>query len=218
MAREPDAFNADDRLRAPAAGRGPRVRLWAAVVAAVVSLHVLPTRAQPAKPANECESMVRTHAFLSRAQFQCRFQSYSQEMIDAARRCAAEIPEGRVSELLRDGMDLFDYNERNRGGRAALCANILRDFPKVVSGAPQPSGPPARGAPSRPDPAALRRKWDRENERCRGGSGDDDATQAACDAREGLTEQLAAAGWCYGKRGEAGHQMQWHRCGRNSLR
>jgi hypothetical protein len=169
----------------------------AGVVAVVASLHALSAQAQTARPASECESIVRTHAFLSRAQFRCEFQRYSQEMIDAARRCSSEIPEGRRSELLRDGMELFDYNEQNRGGRAALCARILRDFPKVVSGPPQPGGAQGRRSPPHPDSGALIEAWSRENERCRGGPGDSDATHAACDARERLGSQLAAAGWCH---------------------
>jgi hypothetical protein len=29
---------------------------------------------------------------------------------------------------------------------------------------------------------------------------------------------LQRAGWCYGKQRQIGAQMQWHRCGRDSLR
>ena len=56
------------------------------------------------------------------------------------------------------------------------------------------------------------------NGRCRGGSGDDPATWEACAERLAFQRRLAALNWCYGRRGEAGYQMQWHRCGPNSLR
>lgn len=68
------------------------------------------------------------------------------------------------------------------------------------------------------DPAALTKLWHQENEKCRGGFGNDPRTDAACAARETYTEKLHAIGWCYGKRGESGYQMNWHRCGPTSLR
>ncbi|MER9302914.1 hypothetical protein [Mesorhizobium sp. M0496] len=55
------------------------------------------------------------------------------------------------------------------------------------------------------------------NELCRGGSGDDPKTLQACDDRNAVETRLYAAGWCYGKRGQAGYQMKWHRCTANSL-
>jgi len=60
-------------------------------------------------------------------------------------------------------------------------------------------------------------EWRRLNEQCRGGSGDDPATMAACDQREAATARLKAAGICYGKEGQAGYQMTMHRCDGQSL-
>jgi len=51
------------------------------------------------------------------------------------------------------------------------------------------------------------------NGKCRGGSGDSPATQYACDERTEYEDRLAALGMCYGRPGEFGYQMQWHRCG-----
>lgn len=56
------------------------------------------------------------------------------------------------------------------------------------------------------------------NGRCRGGSGDDPATWDACAERLAFQRRLSALNWCYGRRGESGYQMQWHRCGPSSLR
>jgi len=56
------------------------------------------------------------------------------------------------------------------------------------------------------------------NGRCRGGSGDDPATLDACAERLAFKRRLSDMNWCYGRRGEAGNQMQWHRCVANSLR
>ncbi|MBR9841176.1 MAG: hypothetical protein GYB50_25335 [Rhodobacteraceae bacterium] len=51
---------------------------------------------------------------------------------------------------------------------------------------------------------------------CRGLSGSS-ATQA-CDERNSVSSNLSARGWCYGRRGEAGYQQSWHRCGPISVR
>jgi hypothetical protein len=68
------------------------------------------------------------------------------------------------------------------------------------------------------DPQRLVRLWQEENEKCRGGPGDDPTTEAACAARGVYQDELAAQGWCYGRKGEAGYQMRWHKCTKNSLR
>jgi hypothetical protein len=53
---------------------------------------------------------------------------------------------------------------------------------------------------------------------CRGGSGNDAATLQACEDRNAVEVRLYAAGWCYGKRGQAGFEMKWHKCTKQSLR
>lgn len=64
---------------------------------------------------------------------------------------------------------------------------------------------------------ALLRAEAELNDLCRGGSGDDPKTMQACDDRNAVEVRLYAAGWCYGKHGQAGYQMKWHKCTRNSL-
>lgn len=61
-------------------------------------------------------------------------------------------------------------------------------------------------------------QWERLNAQCRGGSGDQPATMAACDAREVATARLNDAGICYGKQGQYGLQMTMHRCDEQSLK
>ena len=56
------------------------------------------------------------------------------------------------------------------------------------------------------------------NSACRGGSGDDPRTQRACAERDRIVAALQQAGYCYGRRGQVGAQMSWHRCGADSLR
>ncbi len=71
-------------------------------------------------------------------------------------------------------------------------------------------------AAGKPKPTALISKWTDLNSQCRGGSGDDPKTQRACDRREEVGKQIDQAGWCYGREGQMGYQMQWHACGRGS--
>jgi hypothetical protein len=63
-----------------------------------------------------------------------------------------------------------------------------------------------------PAVASLIRQWHDENERCRGGHGDDPATGQACDDREATGGKIDALGWCYGEDAEYGYQAKWARC------
>ena len=53
------------------------------------------------------------------------------------------------------------------------------------------------------------------NDRCRGGGVDD--VWAACAERTEYVEALHAHGMCYGKQGQIGADMVWHRCGPGSI-
>jgi hypothetical protein len=66
--------------------------------------------------------------------------------------------------------------------------------------------------------ATLLELWQDANSRCRGGSGDVPATEAACSERERLGSRLGALERCYGKRGQSGSQMSWHVCSSDSIR
>jgi hypothetical protein len=50
------------------------------------------------------------------------------------------------------------------------------------------------------------------NTMCRGWSGDDPRTAEVCEVREKMAKLLTAMDYCYGRRGQAGYQMQWHKC------
>lgn len=64
------------------------------------------------------------------------------------------------------------------------------------------------------EPVRIISQWQEQNGDCRGGSGDSDETLKACDRREAIGAKLEAVGWCYGREGEYGYQMEWHVCGR----
>lgn len=63
-------------------------------------------------------------------------------------------------------------------------------------------------------PDRIIAQWQRQNATCRGSSGDDPETITACERREVVGAALEAVGWCYGREGEYGYQMDWHQCGR----
>lgn len=72
-----------------------------------------------------------------------------------------------------------------------------------------------KGAPA--NPIGLLERWADQNGECRGGSGDSEKTLEACEARNYTDTLLHAVGWCYGRYGEAGYQMEWHLCSQASL-
>lgn len=78
------------------------------------------------------------------------------------------------------------------------------------------TGSVSRGQTASPNGMLVR--WHDQNGKCRGGSGESQETWQACDAREHTQKSLVAAGWCYGRQGEYGYQMEWHRCEARSLR
>ncbi len=55
------------------------------------------------------------------------------------------------------------------------------------------------------------------NSNCRGGSGDNSETWQACGARDYVGYLLSQRGYCYGKDGQIGAEMEWHQCTTGSL-
>lgn len=89
------------------------------------------------KPANGeqptyCEQLVSLHGLLSRAQLQCGYSQYNQELIDDSRKCFEhELRSKRGTEVLKFGMREFDRNE-SKQGRKAICADLLKEFPEYI--------------------------------------------------------------------------------------
>lgn len=52
---------------------------------------------------------------------------------------------------------------------------------------------------------------------CRGGPGDSTDTWMACGARDYASWLLSQRGYCYGKDGQIGADMEWHVCEAGSL-
>jgi len=81
--------------------------------------------------AASCKEIMKSHAFLSRAQFQCEYQFYNQEMIAAASACSRELGEIKTKELVYYGFNLFDQHDKEKG-RKQICQEVLRNFPKML--------------------------------------------------------------------------------------
>jgi hypothetical protein len=85
----------------------------------------------PGGTVEDCSKTIKLHGYLSRAQFQCGFNSYSEIMMSAAKRCAPQIGDAATQTELRSGMTLFDQEERQRG-HAAECRAVATQYSGFV--------------------------------------------------------------------------------------
>lgn len=76
----------------------------------------------------------------------------------------------------------------------------------------RPAEPAVREAPL--DVARLIEQAEQLNTKCRGGSGDLEATGQACNQRDELMEVIANKGWCYGTVDQIQADKQWQQCAR----
>jgi hypothetical protein len=117
----------------------------------------------------------------------------------------------RVSAIV----DWFAHSApRGRSSNGAATFEMTVDVRRLVL--VRETGSVLRGQAA--DAAGALARWQELNGRCRGGSGNDEETWRACDLREYIYPALVSGGWCYGREGDAGYQMEWHRCARDSLR
>lgn len=79
-----------------------------------------------------CEQVVSLHGLLSRAQFQCDYSQYNQELINESRKCFEhELGQERGLDVLKFGMEEFDRNESERG-KELICNDLLSEFPEYI--------------------------------------------------------------------------------------
>lgn len=62
------------------------------------------------------------------------------------------------------------------------------------------------------DVALLIAKAEALNDKCRGGSGDDPATEKVCGERDIIFRKIKAKNWCWGHDGQVGADRTWERC------
>jgi hypothetical protein len=53
---------------------------------------------------------------------------------------------------------------------------------------------------------------------CRAWKGDEKHTDEVCAVRDRMGEALNKMGYCYGKEGQVGAEMDWHKCSQHSRR
>jgi hypothetical protein len=85
-----------------------------------------------AASAMDCGEFVKIHSFLSRAQFQCGFSKYSNNMMAQAKECGTNMNEAKLDESLAAGIKLFDTREAERG-RKQMCSDVLKSFPEALA-------------------------------------------------------------------------------------
>lgn len=93
--------------------------------------------AQALSPSNgsspsHCEDLVATHGLLSRAQFQCGFNKYSESMMVSVKECYAELGEEQAMKIMKFGMQEFDRNE-NKAGHNKICRELLKSYPTIIA-------------------------------------------------------------------------------------
>ena len=98
---------------------------------------------------------------------------------------------------------------------ASLRAAILLSSGVALLSLGPMAAPAGAQAPRGDELVAIHRTL---NGMCRGWSGDDPHTQEVCEVHDRVGAVLKHKGHCYGRRGQVGAQMSWHRCGADSLR
>lgn len=79
-----------------------------------------------------CEQIVALHGLLSRAQFECGYSKYNNELIaDSAKCFKHELGDQYGKEVLRFGMKEFDRNVQENG-KNLTCKNPLSKFPEYI--------------------------------------------------------------------------------------
>ena len=87
---------------------------------------------------------------------------------------------------------------------------ILRK--KDATNIKQPASKPKSIRPQTNDAEAILKKLIIEEDNCRGGSGDRDATWDACERRDLLVEDLTKLGWCWAPDGSPEYEKSWEPC------
>lgn len=79
-----------------------------------------------------CEQVVALHGFLSRAQFDCNYRYYSNELMHDAAKCTKrELGDNYSQEVIKFGMNQYE-ERKTETPKAQLCKSILKDFPTYV--------------------------------------------------------------------------------------
>lgn len=102
------------------------LRLRAVVAGAVIFASVGGISAQ------DCRQIIVKHGYLSQAQFECDFEDYNEELMQAAKKCTDSIGIDSANEALKEGMSTAIAEVRSLDELSAWCASILERFPEDV--------------------------------------------------------------------------------------
>ena len=108
-----------------------------------------------------------------------------------------------LTTLLNERLE-SDFKLRRKMA-AAVMADAL-DSKMSCDAAPLASDTPPK------DVALLIAQAETLNDKCRGGSGDDPATEKACGERDVVFRKIKAKNWCWGHDGQVGSDRTWERC------
>lgn len=79
-----------------------------------------------------CEQVVSVHGLLSRAQIECGYREYNEELISDSAKCFKhELGDKYGSEVLMFGMKEYDRHVKE-DGKEFTCKHILKEFPDYV--------------------------------------------------------------------------------------
>ncbi|KUM12529.1 hypothetical protein AV645_02765 [Acinetobacter calcoaceticus] len=79
-----------------------------------------------------CEKTVELHGFLSRAQLDCNYHYYSEELKDAAAKCTKhELGDKYGREVMKFGMNQFEERKKE-DIKGQLCSKVLKEFPNYI--------------------------------------------------------------------------------------
>ena len=77
--------------------------------------------------------VVKLHAMLSHAQFQCGYRFYNPAMIAMAAKAATLLSDETLQVTMADGMKAFDLGvAKNRGDMRRACDTLTQVFPAIV--------------------------------------------------------------------------------------
>ena len=77
--------------------------------------------------------VVKLHAMLSHAQFQCGYRFYNPAMIAMAAKAATLLSDETLQVTMVDGIKAFDLGvAKNRGDMGRACDTLMQAFPAIV--------------------------------------------------------------------------------------
>lgn len=78
-----------------------------------------------------CVNLLNLHGTMSRAQFECGFSGYSDDLLYKARQCMNDVGDKTATASLKEGMSMFDHRV-SLTGKKETCESALQTFPNIL--------------------------------------------------------------------------------------